>query len=311
MGILRYGLLALGMALGMALGAGSVSAQAAVVELRATTVEPRAFGYQVGDLVRRVVRIDVPEGSRLDPETLPQAGRVGSALELRQIERHEASIAGGRRIVLTLDFQIFAAPVAPRIVELPALRLGFGGSRPEELRVDPWPLSVAPLVAEEVPSRHGLGALRPDQPPPPADTAGLKLITMAALALAALLAAWLVVVYVGLPRWGRPRPFGQAWRELRAEGRRGQLVHAEGGRLAARRLHAALNEAAGRVLLAEALDAFLATSPRYAPLRGELLRFFEDSRSGFFGGMPQVPGIDVQRVMRLARALRDAERGTA
>lgn len=300
-------LLSLGLAAWLLAGAGP----AAALDLGATTEEPRAFGHQVGDVVTRIVRIDVPAGLTLDAESLPAPGRLSAALDLRALSRSDERIAGGTRVRLELVFQVFAAPVAPRIVDLPTLKLRFeGGGRNQELRVDPWPLAVAPLGPEAASPRHGLGELRPDLPPPAADTRKLRAVAAAGVAVAALIGGWLALVYFGLPWWGRRhRPFGLAWRELQAARRRGALgEEAAACATITRRLHAALNASAGHVLFAEGVEAFVAAAPRYAPLQDELLRFFERSRSAFFAA---APAGDQRWLLDLARALRDAERGSA
>lgn len=291
--------------------AATLTSAVAQVDLRATTEEPRAFGYQVGEVATRVVHIDVPAGLKLDVDSLPAPGRLGAALDLRALSRSQRGIPGGTRVRLEFVFQVFAAPVAPRIVELPTLKLRFeGGERSQELRVDPWPLAVSPVGPEAASPRHGLGELRPDLPPPPADTSRLRRIVVAGCAVAALIGGWLAVVYLGLPWWGRRhRPFGLAWRDLQAARRRGALGEdAVACVTITRRLHAALNASAGHVLFAEGVEAFVAAAPRYAPLRADLLRFFERSRSAFFAA---APAADPHWLLDLARALRDAERGTA
>jgi mxaA protein len=296
------------LALALAAMLNSASAQ---VDLRATTEEPRAFGHQVGDVVTRVVWIDVPAGLTLDADSLPAPGRLSAALDLRTLSRGDEGIAGGTRVRLELVFQVFAAPVAPRIVDLPTLKLRFdGGGRSQELRVDPWPLAVSPLGPEAASPRHGLGELRPDQPPPAADTGMLRAVVVAGTTLAALIGAWLAAVFFGLPWWSRRhRPFGLAWRELQAARRRGALAEeAAACATITRRLHAALNASAGHVLFAEGVEAFIAAAPRYAPLHADLQSFFERSRGAFFAA---APADDPHWLLDLARALRDAERGTA
>ena len=42
--------------------------------LQATTEEPRAFGWQVGDVVQRRITVEVPEGLVLDENSLPRPG---------------------------------------------------------------------------------------------------------------------------------------------------------------------------------------------------------------------------------------------
>jgi mxaA protein len=327
------------------LGLAAAASGAAPLELSATTQEPRAFGYQAGDLVSRVVLVDVPSGLGLDPESLPAVGRIGSSLELRTIRRSEQRIDGGTQLSLVLDFQVFAAPVAARVFDLPTLKLRFeGGGRSEELRIDPWPLAVAPLGPEAASPRHGLGELRPDLPPPPADTRLQRVVLALAGALALAIAGWLAMLHIGLPWWGRRlRPFGLAWQELKVERRRGALTGDAAGCLrVTRRLHAALNETAGRVLFEASVDDFLAAMPRYAPLRDDLHRFFAGSRRAFFASGNGTPATvaaadaaaaqafsteaaagaedpdqttvahrELQALLDLARALREVERGTA
>lgn len=280
--------------------------------LRASTEEPRAFGYQVGALAERVVHVDVPAGLVLDAGSLPTPGRLSAALDLRALARSEQPIEGGTRLRLALSFQVFAAPVAARVYELPALKLRFDGAggRSEDVRVESWPLVVAPLGPEDASPRHGLGELRPDLPPPPADTGAWRAVVAVALAVAALCGGGLALIYLGLPwRNRRHRPFGVAWRELQARRRRGTLSEdAAGGLEIARRLHAALNASAGQVLFAEDLEAWLARAPAYAPLREDLSSFFAQSRASFFAAAPVA---DARWLLGLARALRDAERGSA
>ena len=63
--------------------------------LQATTREPRAFGYQVGDIVARSVTVHVPEGLVLDDTSVPQPGARGRAIELRASRAATAPSAAG------------------------------------------------------------------------------------------------------------------------------------------------------------------------------------------------------------------------
>ena len=51
------------------------------------THEPRAFGYQVGDVVSRTVAVHVPDGLVLDESSVPRPGVIGPAMELRRVTR--------------------------------------------------------------------------------------------------------------------------------------------------------------------------------------------------------------------------------
>src|SRR5262245_57516499 len=119
--------------------AGAALAQPAPVQLDHRVEDARAFGWRVGDVVERVVRLQVPPGLRLDDASLPAAGRPGGQVELLRIDREGE--ANDREQVLRLHYQVFLAPDKPRALELPPLELRFaGGARPLALRVDAWPL---------------------------------------------------------------------------------------------------------------------------------------------------------------------------
>lgn len=275
--------------------------------LRVEASEPRAYGYRVGDHVRRHVVVHVPEGWRLDDATLPRPGGRGQALELREVLRRSAD--GGRRLELDLDYQVFLAPANLRTVEIAPLRLRFAGaSRNEEVLVEAWPITIAPLVPAQAPTRRGYGELQPDKPPPLIDTGAARQRLLAVAALAALLLAWLAFVHLG-PPWAaaRNRPFGVAWRRLR--GLTANPADAP-WREACVQLHEALNRTAGEVLFERGLDAFIARRPAFAALRDDLARFLQMSRAEFFGGAARQKD-DGAWLLALCRRCRDAERGIA
>jgi mxaA protein len=309
--------------------------------LQARTVEPRAFGYRVGDVAERQVVIDIPAHLTLDEASLPTLGPHGPVLELRSMGRSVQSMPGGRRLSLRLTYQVFAAPVTVRSYELPKLLLRFdgnpheethgraqvssfpsgggrlgrpGGAVTEELRIEPWPLVVAALAAEEASPREGLGALRPDTAPPVRDTGIERGLLWACAGAALLLGAYLGLVYLGLPWWGRQRrPFTRAFRAMRV---RAPARGAADLRAACLALHAAFDETAGRTVFAGALDTFIAQAPRFAALRSDMRLFFERSQAMFFaqadapGGERAGTPLSRDWLLAFARACRDAERGS-
>ncbi len=292
-------------ACGLALLLAGVAAQG-VPRLEAD--EPRAFGYQVGDRVQRALVLHLPEGWSLDEASLPRPGARGQPLELRRIERAAQREAGGTRLRLTLHYQVFLAPTTVRTLEMPPLRLALAGpARAEELRVEAWPVTVAPLVPEEVSPRTGLGELRPDREPPRIDAAPLQRRLQLWGALAVLCGAALAFIHLGLPWWARRhRPFGRAWAQLR---RLAPEADDAQWRAACRQLHAALDATAGEVVFEHTLERFVAVRPAYAPLRDELRRFLQLSQREFFAAAPREPG-DARWLVGLAQRCRDTELAT-
>ena len=278
--------------------------------LQATTREPRAFGYQVGDVVARSVTVHVPEGLVLDDTSLPQPGARGRAIELRRVVRRDSSERGGRRHELTLDYQLMLSPPQPRTLELPTLTLRFQGQpRAQELRIEAWPVTVSPLVPVDVSPRRGLGELQPDTPPPLHRHIGHARTGSSPMPWPAC-CCWLTCayVYVGLPWWSQAhRPFTQAWRSLRdlrtdSAERRWQKAFQQ--------LHEALNRTAGEVVFEHGIDRFVGAHARFEPVRGDLLRFFQLSRRAFFAD-DALAAAERTWLIEFSRRCRDAERGAA
>jgi mxaA protein len=277
--------------------------------LRIEAEEPRAYGYQVGDHLQRRVVVDVPTGWTLDEASLPRPGGRGLALELRAVGRSSESTLGGRRLVLDLDYQVFLAPAAPRTVEIGSHRLRFAvAGRVEEALIEAWPVTIAPLVQAEAPTRRGLGEMQPDRAPLRIDTSAQRTRLTFYAALAALLVLGLALAYLGPPwRAARNRPFGRAWRALRGLPRQPDEARWHQACLT---LHEALNRSAGQVLFERDLDAFVQRHAGFAPLRDELQRFLRMTSAQFFGGAPR-DSDDGRWLVSLARRCRDAERGLA
>ncbi|MGY4831080.1 hypothetical protein ACVNIS_21080 [Sphaerotilaceae bacterium SBD11-9] len=298
---MREPMLALALSLVLSACAGHASA---ADTLRATTIEPRAFGYHVGDVLERELIVHAPEGFVLDEATLPRPGARGKALELQSVSRRSRAEGGGTRHELRLSYQVFLSPPEVRTLEISPFSLGFQGEgRAQFVRVEAWPVTVSPLVPIEVSPREGLGELRPDLAPPRLDTRPAQRRLLAYGAVLVLCLAYLAQVYLVAPRWAsRKRPFATAWRELRHR--------PTDSRAAWQRVHAALNQTAGEVVFEHGVDRFVAAQPRYAGLRAELLAFFQRSRREFFAG-GDATASDARWLVEFCRKCRDVERGAA
>jgi mxaA protein len=274
------------------------------------TEEPRAFGWMVGDVISRHVTVEASDSFRFDSSALPKPGRLGAAFELRQLLWRSERTAGGQRVQLRLDYQVFLSPPTVRTLELPPLQLRFDtAGRTQDVRVEAWPVTVSPLVPVEVSPRRGLGELQPDAGPPLIDTAPTRQRLLVCAGLATLLLAYLAQVYLGLP-WlaRRQRPFEQAWRRLRSLP--GGDVQAQ-QRAAYACVHEALNNSAGHALFEPGVDNFLAAQPHFAALRGELLQFFQRSRREHFGNAGGEDTDALPWLRSFCRRARDCERGAA
>jgi mxaA protein len=189
---------------------------------------------------------------------------------------------------------------------MPPLHLRFEGQpRAQALRIDAWPVTVAPLVPLEVSPRNGLGELQPDAPVPQVATHALRARLSAYAAVATLLLATLACVYGAGSWWGRrQRPFARAWRSMH------RLLpgdEAAAWRVACERLHAAFNEAGGEVLFEHGIHRFAARRPTFQALQEDMRHFLRLSRRGFFGDGVHETG-ELAWLIAFGRRCRDAER---
>jgi mxaA protein len=259
----------------------------------AVVEQPRAFGHAIGDVVSQRVLL-AEDGHAFEPATLPGPARLGVWFERRGARVEEA--ADGRRW-LVVDYQIVNAPPALATVRLPGWELPGAHDAPP-LRVAPWSLTVAPLVARAATPADGL-LLRPDHPPPAIDTGPLqRRLAATACALAACLLAW--GAWLGWRTWraASTQPFARALRELRGLD--------DGSPAAWRALHDAFDRTAGEVARPATLARLFDRAPHLAPQRARIERFFAQSQARFFDAA-RAP--DAESPVDLCRVLRRLERG--
>ncbi|MCW8182600.1 calcium incorporation protein MxaA, partial [Verminephrobacter eiseniae] len=119
---------------------------------------PRAFGYQLGDLVTQ--RLLLPaDGRRLETAALPRAERISGWLERRPFQWE--TDAEGRQWLL-VSYQIVNAPQTLTAIALPALSLPMSAG--PALETDAQLISVGPLTPQTVLGKGGLLDIRPDRP---------------------------------------------------------------------------------------------------------------------------------------------------
>jgi mxaA protein len=280
-------------------------------------IEPRAFGYFLGDTLTRKVEIQGSEGETLVPGSLPVPGALSHWLELRKIDTSSKRNGDGVLHTVTLEYQIFYAALDTRPLVIPAIDLMLmkQGDASRTVTVPALPMTVSPL-REISPGKDSSGAttlLRPDTVPAFVPVAPIKtgmLISFgAALAAFALLArqlAW-------WPFRHRPaRAFSVAAREIAALTRSGPADHDAYDKVLTL-MHRAIDQTAGRRVLPDDLDRFLEQRPQYRTSRDELGAFFDASRTVYFGGRIEegLSRFPPEKVRALATELASQERAAA
>ena len=300
---MRYRLAALSLA---------AAANGASAEVRAVhAVEPRAFGYFLGDTLERTLEIETGPDDEIVAASLPRTGASNYWLELRDIDVTSKQDGDGRLHTLKLTYQTFYAPIDPKKVTIPAAEIAIRGPAGNETVSLPAFTFLTSPLREIFPEKSGETAetfLRADAPSQFRRSGGLRTAALAAVALSALFLALLARDLAWWPFHRRPaRPFSRAVREVgRALGTRGSDSY----RRALVALHRAFDAAAGHRLLAADLDGFLSAHPEHEENRAEVERFFAASRAVFFGDAQREGevGLPPHELKELAFALARQER---
>ena len=272
------------------------------------TIEPRSFGYAVGDVLERRVLVDPVLDGTLDPASLPRPGRVGRWFQLREVARR----ADGVRLL----YQLVNAPREPARENLPSLtlRLIAPGGHVRQAEIGPFTVATAPLVPAGPYEGVQDTDVRPDLDPPSIDTSARERRVLAYAVVLALLAVGQCAPWLARRLgWSRAGPFERARRAIARRGRarrEGAVSESVGDagevRLAAlRRLHQALDEAAGCTVALDNLEVLFRRRPWLAPARGRVEQLMAASRQAFFGAGPRLP---IAQIQSLAAQLAELER---
>ncbi len=268
---------------------------------------PRDFGYVIGDTISQRISVRLQAGFELDPESLPDAGRVNLWLELDEPVLNRS----GQQWTLVLSYRLINRVETSVAVFVPQLELdALGDRRSVGIVVPGWGITQNPVVPPAL-LQTPIRALdvRADRPPPAVDAASLRLRLIVLASLATIAGLVLVWQYLVAPRLRRkPQPFGHALRELRAL--RGTAKDWTGAEEASalRLFHRALNETAGRALFITDLDGFVERRPDFAPLRPRIDAFFLRSSAVFFGDRAGADAWSAKQLISLAHDCRAIER---
>lgn len=93
--------------LGLLLVASRVVAETPSVRV----LEPRAFGYFIGDVVAREVSIMTDVDQTIDPASIPRPGPLNYWLNLKSVELEENVRQAQRHYTMRLEYQTFYAPL--------------------------------------------------------------------------------------------------------------------------------------------------------------------------------------------------------
>ncbi len=264
--------------------------------------------------MERTVVLDIKKPYQLLETSLPIVGYerrykgqlVGIDLQAMRHEQEEFDTFN--RHTLHLGYQIFTNNVVAKPAILPPeiIKLQHGKEF-VQYRIPSWQFAISPIsvfgavkVESDMSPLRGPLLLKDD-----VHQQYLKvLVTILALSLVGLL--YIFGKHAWLPRMGGP--FSRAYRKI---GKLRRHPNEENLQAAVTTVHEALNKTAGHSVFSDTLDAFIARKPAFAPIRGELEKFFGLSRQVFFepDAAHEAGSEPLDWLRKFCRHCRDCERG--
>lgn len=260
----------------------------------------READYTLGSIARQHITVHLPLGFELDPASLP-APAQNEAIELRNAHWTTSDLESERLLHLDIDWQIFVAGDAVRIMPLKKLHLEFKKDQ-QRLTVDipADKVIVSSLLPARIDEAHV--KLYPDAPLPKWSLAK-QLWKLAGWLLLAGLSLLYIAWYLGwiqLPQ-EKHMPFRQAWRAIRKLNSSANDSSMQALRLISR----AVDQFAGYAVTAENLPQLLSAHGALSPSQEALQRFYQDVQQTFFAGKPVVSSIN--ELKQLAKQLSQVE----
>lgn len=280
------------------------ASQASEVKVISLTNPSASNGIRIGDILQRVVEVDVPDGVQLPKTSLPMKGDNRNGIELQDIAVESSKKGSHQRYLITISYQVFANANYPVVMQLPAEHFILTGSS-QALSVDipAWHFWYSPLVSAGIKNAR-------DQLQPQYKATLLDLNTHHRKLL-----MWVVVLAVGafgliyvnadkrwLPFMGGV--FAKAHRRIKQLSKQ-----QEAEKVALMYLHQAFNQTYGANLFADEVDTFLLQHPKFAKLKQEINTFFKESNLSLFGQRQSNQASHLGELVRLSKRLRDCERG--
>jgi mxaA protein len=276
----------------------------AAPEPRVELFAPRDFGYVMGDLIEHTITVAAPDAYALETGFLPNPGILDEGLDVRAVHWNAIRENGETRYRIRIAYQLFKGVRAPEKATVPALPLRFRGSEPLEAKVPEWEFTVTPLIPPQLADENV--TVKESLPPEPLAATPHKRRLLAYFSgIVAILGS---LAWRRIGRTNRNRPFARAHRELKKRLR--GPVSGDAYRAAAKLLHRALDETAGRTLFAEQVGRFCANRPAFTELQEDLADFFRLSQHLFFisPDTPAPPDYPAARLEDLCRRCAMAER---
>lgn len=234
---------------------------------------PRSFGYFIGDVIEQHIRLQ-KDGINLELTEIPPEQRVGQWLERLS---STPTISEQGQYWLALKYQIINAPSEPVSISLPALNLTLVNG--EAIAVNPWPITISPLMPAVESGNAALPLIRSDRPPALPDARETaRRLKYSSMALVATLLSWLAWWLWRQHTDASRLPFARALQDMR----RLDFNQLDEDPQAWFALHHAFNDSAGRTINGGTIAELIQQQPWLKSLQPRIEAFYAASAARFF-----------------------------
>lgn len=286
--------------------------------VKLSIVEPsRDLGYTVGDVLKRVITVQVNKPYSIVKTSLPIVGYERRykgkiiGIDVSAIKLTESEQSDTHTYTIDVDYQVLTNNVVAKPAALPAEVLHFktvdakGKSSVVQYRIPSWNFRVSPLaVFGSVKVEQDMSGLRGPLLLETSQHILKRNIAIGVLGFAILGLLYILGNLAWLPRMGAP--FSKALRDMRK-----YPNTATGIQQAVSRLHLAINATANQTIFNNSIEDLISKKPAFSAVKEDLSTFFEISRHAFFESTPN-PNHQANNIAWLkafARRCRDCERG--
>jgi len=264
---------------------------------------PRPFGYVMGDEIKQRIIIEARDGLALQTSSIPSKGEVNRWLNLNKVKIDKIKTQEGIRYQIDLTYQLFYAPLAVKMLELPGFLLQFSQfDNAIEKKVPSWSFTAAPLRELAIRKDDGKEYMRPNTSAPLLDsTRSLNRLIVSLLItfMFAVYLAWLYGMLTFLPKYQIFKKPSRKLAKLSDDDLTDMLSI----------MHKALKQLNGKPLFHHQLASFYQRFPEYQTLNDELNWFFNYSNQHFFSSASRGSKNDSDKIKSLCRHCLQVERG--
>ena len=265
---------------------------------------PKSIAIQIGDVLNRVVEIEVHTPYQISKNAFPVKGTNQNGIELTDVKITSVKSGSKTTYKANLSYQVFSYADKPSVMQLPAEHIAVtGGATTASVDIPAWHFWYAPLVPAGI--SNAKDNMQPQLKPTLID---LQTHQNRLIALLVMLVVGLIgLVYVNADKQWLPfmnGAFAQAHRKLKKldknpAGEQQALVY----------MHQAFNKTHGANLFANDIKDFVTHHPAFASLEEKIAQFFERSNATLFANKSHNYEQFINELIVLSKALRACERG--